>query len=104
MRKVSVVKIFLNGMEMEFAEGGYEYVFMKPYHRHTEDVINKENGDKLRIQLYDNGVQIRTLKCKDEINTLINRDVAIDTRYNKIYILEPGNNVQHNPDGSVEVS
>jgi len=57
----------------------------------------------LTIQVYDNGVQIRTLVTENEVNTLINRDVAIDTVNNKIYILEEDSKVQKNPDGSVEV-
>jgi len=87
---------------MQYVEGGYEYVFLKPYKRHQHEEIKRENG-KLTIQLYDNGVQIRTLVTKDEVNTLINRDVAIDTVNNKIYILEKDSKVKKNPDGSVEV-
>ncbi|MDD3271078.1 MAG: hypothetical protein PHR04_03125, partial [Syntrophomonadaceae bacterium] len=62
----------------------------------------REHGE-LTIQLYDNGVQIRTLVTEDEVTTLINRDVAIDTVNNKVYILEEDSKVQKNPDGSVEV-
>jgi len=87
---------------MQFAEGGYEYVFIKPYKRHQHEVIKRENGE-LTIQLYDNGVQIRTLVTQDEVATLINRDVAIDIVNHKVYILENDTKVQNNPDGSVEI-
>jgi hypothetical protein len=97
------MKVFLNGTEMKFAEGGYKYVFMKPYQQFKENTVNKENGDKMHIEFYDNGVQIRTLVTKEEVATIINREVAIDTLNNKIYILEEGNKVRSNPDGSVEV-
>ncbi len=97
------MKVFLNGQELQFAEGGYEYVFMKPYEKHQQRVVERENG-KLSLQLYDNGVQIRTLVTKEEVATLINRDVAIDTKNHKVYILEEGNKVTKHPDGSVEVS
>jgi hypothetical protein len=42
----------------------------------------------MHIELYDNGVQIRTLLTSQEVNTIINREIAIDTVNNKIYILE----------------
>jgi len=98
------MKIFLNGTEMKFAEGGYKYVFMKPYQHFKENTINKENGDKMHFEIYDNGVQIRTLFTKEEVATIINREIAIDTLNNKIYILEEGNEVRSNPDGSVEIT
>jgi len=62
---------------MEFAEGGYKYVFLKPYQKHHTEVIKKENGE-LTIQMYDNGVQIRTLVTREEAATLINREVVVD--------------------------
>ncbi len=96
------MRVFLNGQEMFFTEGGYEYIFMKPYTRHQHEVIKRERGE-LTIQLYDYGVQIRTLVTKDEVSTLINRDVAIDTVNNKIYILEEDSKIQKNPDGSIEI-
>lgn len=96
------IKVYLNGKEMQFKEGGYKYVFMKPYRRSQSDVIKKDHGE-LTLQLYDNGVQIRTLATAKEVSTLINRDVAVDEVNNKIYILEPGNTVTENPDGSLTV-
>lgn len=96
------MRIFLNGQEMHFAEGGYQYVFLKPYKRSQQETIPRENG-KLHIQLYDNGVQIRTLITHDEVSTLVNRDLAIDTKNQKIYILEEGSRYKKNPDGSVEI-
>lgn len=96
------MRVFLNGQEMSFVDGGYEYIFMKPYKNHQHEVIKREHGE-LTIQLYDNGVQIRTLVTKNEVATLINRDVAIDTVHNKIYILEEDSKVRKNPDGSVTV-
>jgi hypothetical protein len=97
------MKIFLNGNEMQFAEGGYKYVFMKPCQNFQEKTIDKENGDKMQIEFYDNGVQIRTLFTKTEVTTIINRDIAIDTLNHKIYILEEGNEARTNPDGSVDI-
>ena len=88
---------------MQFVEGGYQYVFMKPYQKFTEKTVNKDNGDKMHIELYDNGVQIRTLLTSKEVNTIINREVEIDTVNNKIYILEVDSKVQKNEDGSVEM-
>ncbi|HNX92590.1 MAG TPA: hypothetical protein PKI17_03610 [Syntrophomonas sp.] len=88
---------------MQFVEGGYQYVFMKPYQKFTEKTVDKDNGDKMHIELYDNGVQIRTLLTSQEVNTIINREVAIDTVNNKIYILEANSKVQKNEDGSVEL-
>ena len=96
------MRVFLNGQEMFFTEGGYEYIFMKPYTRHQHEVIKREHGE-ITIQLYDNGVQIRTLVTEDEVTTLINRDVAINTVNNKIYILEEDSKVRKSPDGSIEV-
>jgi hypothetical protein len=60
------LKVFLNGKEIEFAEGGYEYIFLKPYQKHHTETI-KEGNRELTIQLYDNGVQIRTLVTKEEV-------------------------------------
>jgi len=97
------VKVFLNGNEMQFAEGGYKYVFMKPYKHFQEKTLDKENGDKMHIEFYDNGIQIRTLVTKEEVATIINREVAIDTLNNKIFILEEGNEARKMPDGSVEI-
>jgi hypothetical protein len=88
---------------MQFVEGGYKYIFTKPYQKFTEKTINKDNGDKLHFELYDNGVQIRTLFTSQEVNTIINRDVAIDTLNHKIYILEADSKIQKNDDGSVEL-
>ncbi len=88
---------------MQFAEGGYKYVFVKPYQKFTEKTVNKENGDKMHFELYDNGVQIRTLITKEEVNTIINREVAVDTVNQKIYILEADSQVRKNQDGSVEL-
>jgi hypothetical protein len=88
---------------MQFVEGGYKYVFVKPYQKFTEKTVNKDNGEKMHIELYDNGVQIRTLLTSKEVNTIINREVAIDTVNNKIYILEADSKVRKNEDGSVEL-
>lgn len=96
------MKVFINGQELQFADGGYNYVFMKPYKRHQQEVIKKTNSE-LTIQLYDNGVQIRTLVTKNEVSTLINRDIMIDTPNKKIYILEKDSKVEKKPDGSVQV-
>ena len=82
------MKVFLNGQEMQFVEGGYKYVFMKPYQRFQEKTIDKDNGDKMHLEFYDNGVQIRTLVTKNEVATIINRNVAIDKLNHQIYILE----------------
>lgn len=97
------MKVTLNGNEMQYAEGGYKYIFMKPCSDFTEKTVTKDNGDKMHIELYDNGVQIRTLITKQEVSTIINREVAIDTVNNKIYILEPENRFKKNEDGSVEI-
>ena len=97
------MKVFLNGVEMQFVDGGYKYVFMKPYKKFQEKTINKDNGDKMHLEIYDNGVQIRTLITKAEVATIVNREVAIDKVNNKIYILEEDNEVRINEDGSVEV-
>ncbi|MDD2511405.1 MAG: hypothetical protein PHG94_09815 [Syntrophomonas sp.] len=96
------MRIFLNGQEMQFAEGGYQYIFLKPYKHSQQETIPRESG-KLHIQLYDNGVQIRTLITNNEVSTLVNRNLAIDTKNQKIYILEEGSEYQKNPDGSVEI-
>ena len=58
---------------------------------------------KMHIEFYDNGVQIRTLMTKSEVATIVNREIAIDTLNNKIYILEEGNEARTNPDGSVDI-
>ncbi len=97
------MKVILNGTEMKFAEGGYKYVFMKPPQNFTEKTVSKPNGDRMHFELYDNGVQIRTLISTQEVNTIINREVAIDTVNNKIYILEADTKVKKNEDGSVEI-
>jgi len=97
------MKVFLNGQEMQFVEGGYKYVFLKPYQHLQEKTIDKENGDKMHLEIYDNGVQIRTLVTKKEVATIINRDVAIDRVNNKVYILEEGNEARFNDDGSVDI-
>lgn len=96
------MRVFLNGKEMKFSEQGYDYVFLKPYNKHMHETIKKDHGE-LNIQLYDNGVQIRTLITETEISTLINREIAIDTVNNKVYILEADSKVNQNPDGSIEV-
>lgn len=96
------MKVYLNGKEMQYKEGGYEYVFMKPYQRSQTEVVKKDYG-QLTLQLYDNGVQIRTLATANEVSTLVNRDVAVDEVKKKIYILEPGNKVTTNPDGSLNI-
>ncbi|NLV20567.1 MAG: hypothetical protein GXY49_01030 [Syntrophomonadaceae bacterium] len=88
---------------MQFVEGGYKYVFVKPYQKFTEKTVDKDNGDKMHFELYDNGVQIRTLITSQEVNTIINREVAVDTVNNKIYILEADSKIQKNEDGSVEL-
>jgi len=88
---------------MQFVEGGYQYVFVKPYQKFTEKTINKDNGDKMHIELYDNGVQIRSLITSQEVNTIVNREVAVDIVNNKIYVLEADSKVQKNEDGSVEL-
>jgi hypothetical protein len=88
---------------MQFVEGGYQYVFVKPYQKFTEKTINKDNGDKMHIELYDNGVQIRSLITSQEVNTIINREVAVDIVNNKIYILEADSKIHKNDDGSVEL-
>jgi hypothetical protein len=97
------MKVFLNGQEMQFVEGGYKYVFMKPYQHFQEKTIDKENGDKMHLEFYDNGIQIRTLITKQEVATIINRNVAIDKLHNKVYILEEGNKARFNDDGSVDI-
>ncbi|WP_054694751.1 hypothetical protein [Syntrophomonas palmitatica] len=96
------MRFYLNGREMPFKDGGYEYVFVKPYQRHQHQVVKKDHGE-LTLQLYDNGVQIRTLVTRDEAATIINRDIAVDFKNFKIYILENGDEVKENPDGSVEI-
>lgn len=96
------MQVYLNGKKMKFIDGGYEYVFMKPYQRHTQEEIPRPGG-KLLIQLYDNGVQIRTLKTEKEVSTLINREVEVDEINRKIYILEEGSQVIPQSDGSLIV-
>lgn len=96
------MKVFINGQEIEFVDGGYKYVFLKPYQRHTSDTIKKSNGE-LTLQMYDNGVQIRTLVTKEEVATLINRDILIDRPNKKIYILEADSKAIQKEDGSVEI-
>ncbi len=97
------MKVFLNGQEMQFVDGGYKYVFLKPYQHFQEKTIDKENGDKMHLEFYDNGIQIRTLITKKEVATIINRNVAIDKLNNKVYILEEGNEARFNDDGSVDI-
>lgn len=97
------MKVILNGNEMQYAEGGYKYVFLKPYEKFTEKTVNLKNGDRMHLEIYDNGVEMRTLISSEEVNTVINREVAIDIVNNKIYILEPESRVRKNEDGSVEV-
>ncbi len=96
------MKVYLNGKEMEFAEGGYKYVFLKPYQKHHTEVIKKDNGE-LTIQMYDNGVQIRTLVTREEAATLVNREVVVDRPNQKVYILEADSKVVQHEDGTVEV-
>lgn len=96
------LKVYLNGQEVPFVDSGYEYVFIKPYEKHQHQVVKKEHGE-LILQLYDNGVQIRTLVTAKEVSTIINRDVAIDSVNKKIYILEQDTDVKENPDGSIEI-
>lgn len=97
------MRVFLNGQEMQFVEGGYEFVFIKPYQKFVQDTIKKGAGIELHIQLYDNGVQIRTLVSEKEVSTLINRNVSIDSLNNKIYILEENTKFKQNDDSSVEI-
>lgn len=99
---MDLLKVFLNGKELPFADGGYEYVFMKPYQRHQKENIKRNNGE-LTIQIYDNGVQIRTLVTREEVATLVNREVAVDVVNKKIYILEEGQKANQKEDGSVEI-
>ena len=96
------LRVFLNGKEMPFVDGGYKYVFIKPYKKHGQERIKKAHGELL-LQIYDNGVQIRTLATAKEVSTIINREVAIDTKNNCIYILEADTKYQINEDGSVEI-
>lgn len=96
------MRVFLNGKEMPFAEGGYKYVFVKPYEKHGHRKIDREKGE-LHLQIYDNGVQIRTLVTPEEVSTLVNREVVIDKKNNLVYILEADTKYQINDDGSVEI-
>ena len=96
------MKVYLNGKEMQYKDGGYKDVFMKPYQRHQSDTIKRSNGE-LHIQMYDNGVQIRTLVTSKEVNTIINRDVAVDTKNYLVYILEPDTKYIQHEDGSIEI-
>jgi hypothetical protein len=47
--------------------------------------------------------QISTLITSQEVNTIINREVAIDTVNHTIYISAEDSKVKQNVDGSVEV-
>jgi hypothetical protein len=94
------MKAYLNGQEMKFQEGGYQYVFVKPYKKYIEDTVKRPNG-KMFLQMYDNGVQIRTLITDKEINTIINRNVAVDEVNKKIYILEPDTQYIREEDGTI---
>jgi len=96
------LRVFLNGREMSFVDGGYKYVFIKPYNKHGQEKIKKEHGE-LYLQIYDNGVQIRTLVTANEIATIINREVAIDTKNHLIYILEADTKYRTDDDGTVEI-
>lgn len=87
---------------MNFVEGGYQYIFMKPYEKHQHRVITRDNGE-LTLQIYDNGVQIRTLVTPEEVATIVNRDIAIDYVNHKVYILEPDSKVTENEDGTVTI-
>ena len=37
------MKAYLNGQEMKFQEGGYQYVFVKPYKKYIEDTAKRPN-------------------------------------------------------------
>ncbi|HOQ08906.1 MAG TPA: hypothetical protein PLG09_02140 [Syntrophomonadaceae bacterium] len=96
------MKVYLNGQEMKYKEGGYEYVFIKPYQKYIEDKVDRPQGQMI-LQMYDNGVQIRTLITRKEVNTIINRNVAVDEVNRKIYILEPDTQYIREEDGSVRI-
>lgn len=96
------MRVFLNGREMSFVDGGYSYIFIKPYEKHGQEKIKKEHGE-LYLQIYDNGVQIRTLVTANEIATIINREVAIDTKNHLIYILEADTKYRTDDDGTVKI-
>ena len=96
------MKVYLNGQEMAFQEGGYQYIFVKPYQKHVEDTVERPQG-KLHLQMYDNGVQIRTLVTEKEVNTIINRDIVVDQVNNKVYILEPDTQYVREDDGSIRL-
>lgn len=96
------MKVFLNGKEMPFQEGGYEYVFLKPYEKYIEDTVERTSG-RMILQMYDSGVQIRTLVTDREVTTIVNRDVAVDEVNRKIYILEPESQFVREPDGSIRI-
>ena len=97
------MRVTLNRQEMEFAEGGYRYVFIKPYNRFVEDTIDQSQGRKIHLEIYDNGVEIRTMISEDEVATVINREVAIDMINKCIYILEPETRWRYMEDGAVEI-
>lgn len=96
------MKTYLNGKEMMFQEGGYQYIFVKPYQKYVEDTVERSQG-KMFLQMYDNGVQIRTLITDKEVNTIINRDVAVDEVNRRIYILEPDTRYVHQDDGTIRI-
>lgn len=41
------MQVYLNGKKMKFIDGGYEYVFLKPYQRHTQEEIPRPGGSYL---------------------------------------------------------
>ncbi|HNX29132.1 MAG TPA: hypothetical protein PKN87_06925 [Syntrophomonadaceae bacterium] len=96
------MRVFLNGKQMPFVDGGYKYVFVKPYEKHASEKIKREHGE-LYLQIYDNGVQIRTLVTPEEIATIINREVAVDIKNKQVYILEADTKYKTNDDGSIEI-
>lgn len=95
--------VYVNGVELNFVEHGYKFIFMKPYGSFKEQTMDQGAGGKLHIEFYDNGVQIRSRINGNDVTTVINRQIAIDKLNNKIYILEAVNEVKYNSDGSLEV-
>jgi len=95
------VKVTVNNLELPYSEHGYRFKFQEPFARSEDEMVTRQDGTEVQLQVYDNGVIIQNWMAPDGVVTNINRPVVVDSQQRIIHILALGQSGELGADGSL---
>jgi hypothetical protein len=95
------MKVTVNNLEIPYTEHGYRFKFQEPFARSEDEMVTRQDGTEVQLQVYDNGVIIQNWMAPDGVVTNINRPVVVDSIRHIIHILAAGQSAELSEDGSL---